>query len=68
MFYFLFWRSVIDVDPELKLTQATSMIIKLFKSYIIHELIRKTDEISNKVKPIASNVKIAKQMIMKKDD
>ena len=54
MFYFLFWRSVIDVDPELKLTQATSMIIKLFKSYIIHELIRKTDEISNKVKLIAS--------------
>ena len=64
-------RSVIVVGPELKLTEAgipTEMILKLFKPYIIHELIRRTDDIGNEIKPIASNVKIAEQMIMKEDD
>ena len=42
------------------------MILRLFKPYIIIAHISKTDEISNEVKPIASNVKIAEQMIMKK--
>ena len=44
------------------------MIINLFKPYIIQELIPKTDEIGNKVKPITSNVKIAEQMFMKEDE
>ena len=45
------------------------MILKLFKTYIIHELILKTDEIGNEVIPIASsNDKIAEQMIMKEDE
>ena len=44
------------------------MIINWFKPYIIQELIRKNDEIGNKVKPITSNVKIAEQIIMKEDD
>ena len=44
------------------------MILKLFKRYIIQELIRKTDEIGNEVKPITINVKIAEQMNMKEDD
>ena len=64
-------RSVIVVGPELKLTEAgipTEMILKLFKPYIVHELIRRTDDIGNEIKPIASNVKIAEQMIMKEDD
>ena len=64
-------RSVIVVGPDLKLTQVgipSSMILKLFKPYIIHELIRKTDDIGNEIKPIANNIKIAEQMIMKEDD
>ena len=70
-YVFFIWRFVIFVVPELTLTQAripTSMIINWFKPYIIQELIRKTDEIGNKVKPITSNVKIAEQIIMKEDD
>ena len=55
-------RSVIVVGPELKLTEVgipTEMVLKLFKPYIVHELIRRTDDIGNETKPIASNVKIA---------
>ena len=44
------------------------MILKLFKLYIIQELILKTDEMGNEFKPITSNVKIAEQMNMKEDD
>ena len=44
------------------------MKINLFKLYIIQEVICKTDEIGNKVKPITSNIKIAEQMIMKEDE
>ena len=53
MFYFFILTFVIFVVLELTLTQAripTSMIINLFKLYIIQEVIRKTDEIGNEAK------------------
>lgn len=64
-------RSVIVVGPDLNLDQAgipAEMILKLFKPFIVRELMRKVDEFGNEIKPIAANVKIAEQMILKEDD
>lgn len=64
-------RSVIVVGPELKMYEVgipSLMILKLFKPFIIHELIRKYDEFGNEIKPIASSIKIAERMILKQED
>lgn len=64
-------RSVIVVGPDLNLDQAgipAQMVLKLFKPFIVHELMRKVDDYGNEIKPIAANVKIAEQMILKEDD
>ena len=63
-------RSVIVAGPNLKLTQCgipSDIILKLFKPFIINELIKKVDKFGNEIKPIASNVKIAEQMLLKED-
>ena len=64
-------RSVIVVGPDLKLTQAgipADMVLKLFRPFILHELTKKYDENHLEIKPIASNIKVAEQMILKQDD
>ena len=64
-------RSVIVVGPELKMYEAgipSSMMLQLFKPYIIHELIRKIDDDGNPIKPIAVNIKAAEKLILKQDD
>jgi DNA-directed RNA polymerase subunit beta' len=65
-------RSVIVVGPELKMYEVgipTIMILKLFKPFIIHELIkrRENDSLINQT-PIAKNIRDAEQLIAKQDD
>lgn len=64
-------RSVIVVGPELKMYEAgipSTMILSLFKPFIIHELIKKYDDFGNEIKPIASNIKAAERMILKQEN
>ncbi|WP_033159663.1 DNA-directed RNA polymerase subunit beta' [Mycoplasmoides alvi] len=64
-------RSVIIVGPELKMYEVgipAIMILKLFKPFIIRELIKRYDENGIEIKPIASNIKIAEQMIKDQND
>lgn len=64
-------RSVIIVGPELKMYQVgipAIMILKLFKPFIIRELIKRYDENGVEVKPIATNIKVAEQMIREQND
>uniref|UniRef100_UPI0027D905BE DNA-directed RNA polymerase subunit beta' n=1 Tax=[Mycoplasma] testudinis TaxID=33924 RepID=UPI0027D905BE len=59
-------RSVIVIGPELKMYEVglpSIMVLKLFKPFIIRELIKRYDENGTEVKPIASNIKVAEQMI-----
>ncbi|GHU50196.1 hypothetical protein FACS189459_3630 [Bacilli bacterium] len=63
--------SVIVVGPELKLYQAgvpALMLLRLYKPFIIHELIRKFDDNGNEIVPIAANIKVAEKMIIQQDD
>lgn len=51
-------RSVIVVGPELKMYEAglpAIMIIKLFKPFILSELMKNKDEFGNEIVPIASS-------------
>ncbi|MDE5949274.1 MAG: DNA-directed RNA polymerase subunit beta' [Malacoplasma sp.] len=64
-------RSVIVIGPELKMYQVgipVSMILKLFKPFIIHELIRKTDDDGSPKDPIVSNIKSAEKLVLSQDD
>ncbi|BAC43870.1 DNA-directed RNA polymerase subunit beta' [Malacoplasma penetrans] len=64
-------RSVIVIGPELKMYQVgipVSMILKLFKPFIIHELIKKTDDEGNTKDPIVSNIKSAEKLILNQDN
>ncbi|MGL4951687.1 MAG: DNA-directed RNA polymerase subunit beta' [Mycoplasma sp.] len=64
-------RSVIVVGPELKMYEVgipATMILKLFKPFIIHELIRKFDDYGLEIIPIAANIRIAEEMIGSQDD
>ena len=64
-------RSVIVIGPELKMYQVgipVSMILKLFKPFIIHELIKKTDDQGNVKDPIVSNIKSAEKLILNQDN
>lgn len=64
-------RSVIIVGPELKMYEVgipAIMILKLFRPFIIRELIRRHDDNGIEIKPIASNIKIAEQMIRDQSD
>ncbi|MCF0217705.1 MAG: DNA-directed RNA polymerase subunit beta' [Malacoplasma sp.] len=64
-------RSVIVIGPELKMYQVgipVSMILILFKPFIIHELIRKTDDQGNPKDPIVSNIKFAEKLLLTQDD
>lgn len=64
-------RSVIVIGPQLKMYQVgipAIMILKLFKPFIIHELIKKVDKDGNPKDPIVSNIKSAEKLILKQDD
>ena len=64
-------RSVIVIGPELKMYEAgipSTMILKLFKPFIIHELIKKYDEYGLECIPIAANIRIAEEMINNQDN
>lgn len=64
-------RSVIVVGPELKMYEVgipAIMILKLFRPFIIHELIKKYDEFGIETIPIAANIRIAEEMIASQDD
>ncbi len=65
-------RSVIVVGPELKMYEVgipTIMILKLFKPFIIHELIKRREHDSLIAQtPIAKNIRDAEQLIAKQDD
>jgi DNA-directed RNA polymerase subunit beta' len=63
--------SVIVVGPELKLYQAgipAQMLLKLYKPFIINELIKKFDDNGNEITPIAANIKIAEKIILQQDN
>ncbi|MCV3753852.1 DNA-directed RNA polymerase subunit beta' [Ureaplasma zalophigenitalium] len=63
-------RSVIVVGPELKMYEVgipALMILKLFRPFIISELIRKKDEDGFDIQPICANIKIAEQKILEQD-
>ncbi|MDC4184305.1 DNA-directed RNA polymerase subunit beta' [Mycoplasma sp. K3] len=64
-------RSVIVIGPELKMYEVgipAPMILKLFKPFIIRELIRRFNDDGQEIKPIAPNIKIAEQMIAQKSE
>lgn len=64
-------RSVIVIGPELKMYQVgipVSMILKLFKPFIIHELIKKVDDNGNPKDAIVSNIKSAEKLILTQDN
>lgn len=64
-------RSVIVVGPELKMYEVgipALMILKLFRPFIISELISKKDEFGNEKEPICANIKVAEQKILAQDD
>lgn len=64
-------RSVIVIGPELKMYEVgipVNMILKLFKPFIIHELIRKFDENGNEVNPYVTSIKQAEALITRQDD
>lgn len=64
-------RSVIVVGPELKMYEVgipVIMILKLFKPFIIHELIKKYDEYGLEKIPIAANIRLAEELIANQDD
>ncbi|WP_031488915.1 DNA-directed RNA polymerase subunit beta' [Ureaplasma canigenitalium] len=63
-------RSVIVVGPELKMYQVgipALMILKLFRPFIIAELITKHDDNGNEIQPICTNIKVAEQKIIAQD-
>ncbi|MBQ5543894.1 MAG: DNA-directed RNA polymerase subunit beta', partial [Mycoplasmataceae bacterium] len=64
-------RSVIVIGPELKMYEVgipAIILLKLFKPFIIRELIRNTDEFGKEIKPIATNIRNAEKLILKQDD
>lgn len=65
-------RSVIVVGPELKIYQVgipVIMLLKLFKPFIIAELIKKRTTPSGVIQdPFASNIKNAEKMLLSQDD
>jgi DNA-directed RNA polymerase subunit beta' len=64
-------RTVIVVGPELKMYEAgipTEIILKLFRPFIIRELIKKNDEYGNEITPIALTIKQAEKMIVDQDN
>lgn len=64
-------RSVIVIGPELKMYQVgipVIMILKLFKPFIIHELIKKFDDNGITKDPIVSNIKSAEKLILNQDN
>lgn len=65
-------RSVIVIGPELKLYQVgipAIMLLKLFKPFIIAELIKKRKTPSGSIQdPYASNIKNAEKMLLRQDD
>lgn len=64
-------RSVIVIGPELKMYQVgipAIMLLKLFKPFIIHELIRKIDDDGNPIDPMVTSIKNAEKLILDQDD
>lgn len=64
-------RSVIVIGPELKMYEVgipATMILKLFKPFIIHELIKKHDEYGDEITPHATTIKQAESFITNQDD
>ncbi|GAA5414760.1 DNA-directed RNA polymerase subunit beta' [Ureaplasma ceti] len=64
-------RSVIVIGPELKMYEVgipVLMILKLFKPFIIHELIKKYDDEGNEVTPYVTSIRQAENMITRQED
>lgn len=64
-------RSVIVIGPELKMYEVgipVIMILKLFKPFIIHELIKKYDENGNEINPYVTSIRQAENLIARQDD
>ena len=64
-------RSVIVIGPELKMYEVgipVNMILKLFKPFIIHELIRKFDDNGNEITPYVTSIKQAEALINRQED
>ena len=64
-------RSVIVIGPELKMYEVgipVIMILKLFKPFIIHELIKKYDENGNEITPYVTSIRQAENLITRQDD
>ncbi len=64
-------RSVIVIGPELKMYEVgipVSMILKLFKPFIIHELIKKYDDDGNEIQPYVTSIKQADTLISRQDN
>ncbi|UUD38149.1 DNA-directed RNA polymerase subunit beta' [Mycoplasmoides fastidiosum] len=63
-------RSVIVGGPELKMYEVglpILIVLKLFKPFIIRELIRNVDENGNDIKPIVNSIRAAEKMILRQD-
>jgi DNA-directed RNA polymerase subunit beta' len=63
-------RSAIVAGPNLKLYEAgipMEIILKMFKPFIIAELIRKVDQFGNEIQPVAVSPKDAEKMIQRQD-
>jgi DNA-directed RNA polymerase subunit beta' len=64
-------RSTIVGGPELKLYEAgipTEIILKIFKPFIISELIRRFDDFGNETGSIVTNIRDAEKLITQQDD
>lgn len=64
-------RSVIVIGPELKMYEVgipVSMILKLFKPFIVHELIKKYDDNGNEIQPYVTSIKQADTLINRQDN
>lgn len=64
-------RSVIVIGPQLKMYEVglpIVMILKLFKPFIIRELIANRDKYGNEIKPIVNSIKAAEKLILYQDN
>ena len=64
-------RSVIVIGPELKMYEVgipVSMILKLFKPFIVHELIKKFNEKGEEIQPYVTSIKQADTLINRQDN
>lgn len=64
-------RSVIVIGPQLKMYEVglpIVMILKLFKPFIIRELIKNRDQYGVEIKPVVNSIKAAEKLILHQDN